>query len=247
MTSVPPSPPHKVDLTRTATRLREALLHDRLHRRTALSAPLNTFPLGAGRAASTLLAWTLRAQGRPAELLMVHAMEPDTGQGFTHTWVFTPPFHLDITGDQFTLSPAVTRHRARPSGVYVERAAPPWARGRPGSPAGSDPDLDTLLQADFDRLQAWLQAIPPVPQQARRRVVDAWQGTDVLECGHVRHNPNRGGHQARVRPCMACPAQPTSRTCRLTGDSAALDWFARLSDEARGALVAELHARHAPE
>lgn len=242
---MPPFPLRKADLTRTATLLREALLHDRLHHRNSLSAPLKTFPFGAGRAASTLLAWTLRAEGHPAQVLTVHAMEADTGQAFTHTWVFTSPFHLDITGDQFTLPPTVTRRLLGPPGVYVERTPPPWTRGLAGQPAARDPEMDALLQADFDRVQAWLQGIPPVRFQARRKVVDAWQGADVLECGHVRHNPNRSGYQPRVRPCLACPAQAACRTCRLTGDAAALDWFASLSDEERGGLIAELHARKA--
>lgn len=239
---MPPSPDRKDELTRTATLLREALLHARLHHRVSLPTSLQQFPFGAGHAAATLLAWTLRQQGRPAELFTVHASDRHTGQPSTHTWVFTAPFHVDVTGDQFTPDGRGTRRQPGLPGVYVGRSPPPWTRGLLPDASPDDPDEDGRLPRTFGRITAWLQAIPAVRFQARRKVVDYWQGADVLECGHARHNPHSTAYQPRARPCLFCAAQAAGRTYRATGDTAALDWFATLSDEARGTLIAELHA-----
>ncbi len=238
---MPPIPDRKAELTRTATLVREALLHARLHHRDTLPAALQQFPSGAGSAAATLLAWTLRAQDRPAELVTVKALDTRTGAPFTHTWVHSAPFHLDITGDQFTPDGRGTRRQPGLPGVYVARLPPPWTQGFLPDTTPDAPDADSGLQRTLDRITAWLPAIPALRFQARRKVVDYWQGADVLECGHVRHNPNRNAFQPRARPCHFCAAQAASRTYRATGETAALDWFARLSDEERGALIEQLY------
>lgn len=65
----------------------------------------------------------------------------------------------------------------------------------------------------------------------------------MLASGHLRHNPYKNAYQARNRPCHFCPAQAASRVYGAT--AAALDWFATLSDEERGRLIATLHQQHA--
>ncbi len=241
--TIPETPAdRKADLTRTATLVREALLHARLHHRDTLPANLQHFPHGAGEPASTLLAWTLRAQDRPAELVTVQTLDSRTGQPFTHTWVHSAPFHLDVTGDQFTPEGRGTRRQPGLTGVYVARLPPPWTQGFLPNATSDAPD-DGGLQRAFERITAWLEAIPAPRFQARQKVVDYWQGADVLACGHVRHNPHKTGYQPRARPCHFCEAQAARRTYRATGDTAALDWFATLTDEARGTLIADLHAQ----
>lgn len=239
---MPPIPDRKAELTRTATLLREALLHARLHHRATLPPSLQQFPFGAGHAAATLLAWTLRAQGRPAELLTVQAVDR-SGQPFKHTWVYSAPLHVDVTGDQFTPDGKGTRRNPGLAGVYVGRLVPPWTGGLLAESPADDPDERGQLSHTFSQVTAWLEAMPALRFQARQKVVDYWQGADVLECGHVRHNPHTTAYQPRARSCLFCPAQAASRTYRATGDTAALDWFATLKDDERGRLIAELHAR----
>lgn len=236
------TPEHKAALTRTATLLREFLLDARCHRRHALDVTLQAFPAGACSAASTLLAWALRDQGEVAGLLTVEAFDADAGRPFSHAWVYAAPYHVDITGDQFTPEPQGTRRKATLPGVYVSCTPPPWTKGRTPEPAAEDAGADAPLRSEYDRFQTWVQAIPDLRFQPRRAVVDSWQGADVLECGHLRHNPHKSTYQPRKRPCHFCPAQAASRVYRATGNTAALDWFATLSDEVRGELITRLHS-----
>jgi len=164
----------------------------------------------------------------------------------THTWVYSPPFHLDVTGDQFTPDGRGTRRQPGLPGVIVGRTPPPWTRGPFPDATADHPDESGALQKAFTRSTAWMQNIPALRFQARQPVVDYWQGADVLACGHVRHNPHKTGYQPRVRPCLFCEAQAASRTYRATGEPTALDWFAALSDLERGTLIEQLHEQAAP-
>lgn len=168
------SPDQKTALTRTATLLREFLLNARCHRRSTLDVTLQAFPAGACSAASTLLAWTLRAQGMPAQLLTVESFDPDAGRPLSHAWVHAAPYHIDITGDQFTPEHSGGREKRALPGVYVACTPPPWTRGLTPHPAIEDAGADAPLRVEFDRFQAWMQAIPDLRFQPRRKVVDSW-------------------------------------------------------------------------
>ncbi|ASN83467.1 hypothetical protein [Deinococcus ficus] len=235
------SPEQRAALTRTATLLREFLLNARCQRRQQLEPALQAFPAGACSAASTLLAWALRADGQTAQLVTVTAFDPVTVTDFSHTWVCAGPYHVDITGDQFNPQDQDPRAQSARPGVYVSITPPPWAGQRQPRPALEDLSADAALLPEFQRFQAWAAALPALRFQPRRKVTASWQGADVLECGHLRHI--KSAYPPRKRPCHFCPPQAASRVYRATGGTDALDWFATLTDEARGDLIAELHAR----
>lgn len=114
--------------------------------------------------------------------------------------------------------------------VTVTRTYPPRV-GRVGFGTAEDvpDDLDEGLARD-ERVVAMLlaQVNPDVRTQPLVPVVDTWEGHEVLSCGHLMP-PGVYARNARRR-CRYCPPGPVARTFRATGDAAALDWFAGLSD-----------------
>ncbi|ULH18197.1 hypothetical protein MF271_22265 (plasmid) [Deinococcus sp. KNUC1210] len=90
-----------------------------------------------------------------------------------------------------------------------------------------------LIQAFLARPVPKLQLQPFVP------VVDRWWGMAVLACGHLL-SPNSTISSSHNRRCRFCgPVTPASNF-RIVTDEQLLDWFAAMSDEARGAAIRRL-------
>lgn len=195
---------------------RAALLNARAH----LTGPARHFPADPA-AATELLARHLRQAGHPDVRLCEVSR---AGEG-TFTWVQVGDLHVDWT------VPA-----AQGGAVSVTRSHPNRVYRTLGTAVEVSESPSEALAADERAVAAVLaQVNPDVRTQPLVPVVDTWEGHEVLACGHLMP-PGVYARNARRR-CRYCPPGPVARTFRATGDAAALDWFAGLSDAQRGSLI----------